>query len=67
MDDTKVGSSEKDDPAEVARQGYEASMAGKDKVVGGSFKNKLQSLAANVLLETATATMHRSDGGAGIG
>ena len=60
MDNTKVGSSEKDDPTEVARQGYEALMAGKDKVVGGSFKNKLQSLAANVLPETATAALHHS-------
>ncbi len=60
MDDTKIGSSEKDDPAEVARQGYEALMAGKDKVVGGSFKNKAEALAANVLPETATAAIHRS-------
>jgi short-subunit dehydrogenase len=42
MDDTKVGSGEKDDPADVARQGYEALMAGKDHVIAGSFKNKLQ-------------------------
>jgi hypothetical protein len=30
----KVGAGEKADPAEVARRGYEALMAGKEKVVG---------------------------------
>ncbi len=44
MDDTKVGASEKDDPAEVAKDGFEALMAGDDKVIAGSFKNKLQGL-----------------------
>jgi len=59
MEDTKVGASKKDDPAEVAKEGFEALMAGKDKVVAGSFTNKLQTLAANVLPETVTAEMHR--------
>src|SRR3954452_5107616 len=35
MEDTPIGEGPKDDPAEVARQGYEALMAGKGKVVGG--------------------------------
>ena len=48
MEDTKVGAEEKDDPAEVARQGYEALMAGKERVVGGSFKNKVQVAAGKV-------------------
>src|SRR6185369_12580936 len=34
MEDTKLGVSEKDDPAEVARQGFEAMTAGKDHVRG---------------------------------
>lgn len=59
MDDTKVGTSEKDDPAEVAREGYEALMAGKDHVVAGSLKNSAQVLASHVLPETAKAAMHR--------
>jgi uncharacterized protein len=33
MDDTPVGQSSKDDPALVAEQGFEALMAGKNKVV----------------------------------
>jgi short-subunit dehydrogenase len=43
MEDTAVGSSDsKDDPADVARAGYQALMAGKSSVVAGSFKNRLQ-------------------------
>lgn len=43
MEDTKLGQSEqKDDPAEVAHQGYEALMSGRSSVVAGSMKNRLQ-------------------------
>lgn len=59
MLDTPVGEEEKDDPAEVARQGYEALMAGKEKVVAGSFKNKAQVAAGRVLPDSAKAEMHR--------
>jgi short-subunit dehydrogenase len=60
MGDTKLGASEhKDDPAVVAKQGYEAMMAGKDHVVAGSFKNKAQVAAAKVLPDTALAAQHR--------
>jgi uncharacterized protein len=59
MEDTKVGASEKDDPAEVARQGYEALMAGKERVVGGSVKNKLQVAASRVIPDSKKAEMHR--------
>ncbi|MBV9081139.1 MAG: SDR family oxidoreductase [Acidobacteriaceae bacterium] len=59
MDDTKVGVSEKDDPAEVAREGFEALMAGKDRVIAGSFKNKAQVAAAAALPQTTVAGMHR--------
>src|SRR3712207_8485519 len=38
--DTKLGQGPKDDPAQVARQGYEALMAGKDKVVAGSLRSE---------------------------
>jgi len=59
MDDTKIGSSEKDDPADVAKTGFEALMAGEDHVVAGSFKNKVQSTMAHVLPDTLNAEMHR--------
>jgi short-subunit dehydrogenase len=51
-DDTKLGTSEKDDPAEVARDGFEALMAGKDHVVAGSFKNKVQATMSHILPDT---------------
>ena len=59
MEDTAVGSGPKDDPAEVAREGFEALMAGKERVVAGSLKNKLQVAAARVLPDRAAAQMHR--------
>ena len=55
MEDTKVGSEDKDDPAEVARQGYEALMAGEEKVVGGSLKNKVQTVAGKVIPDSKKA------------
>lgn len=61
MGDTKLGAMEnKDDPAEVARQGFEALMAGKDHVVAGSWRNRAQTMASNVLPETAKARTHAS-------
>jgi short-subunit dehydrogenase len=59
MDDTAVGAGEKDDPAQVAREGFEALMAGKDHIVAGSFKNKVQATIAHVLPDAATAELHR--------
>ena len=58
MEDTAVGQSSKDDPAEVAKQGFEALMAGKDAVVAGSMKNRLQTAAATVMPETSRAAAH---------
>ncbi len=59
MEDTRVGSGKKDDPAEVARQGFDALMKGDDKVVAGSFMNKVQGVAGRVIPDTAKAAMHR--------
>ncbi len=59
MEDTRVGSGKKDDPAEVARQGFDALMKGDDKVVAGSFMNKVQGVAGRVTPDTAKAAMHR--------
>jgi uncharacterized protein len=61
MEDTKVATSKKDDPAEVAKEGFEALMAGKDHVVAGSMKNRLQDAAAQILPEPAKAAMHRKE------
>ncbi|MDG4824848.1 SDR family NAD(P)-dependent oxidoreductase [Asanoa sp. WMMD1127] len=59
MQDTKVGSGRKDDPAKVAEQGFKALMKGDDHVVAGSFMNKVQAVAAKVAPDTAKAEMHR--------
>jgi short-subunit dehydrogenase len=59
MLDTKVGQARKDDPALVARQGFEALMAGKPKVVAGSLKTKVQGVANRVLPDRAKASAHR--------
>jgi short-subunit dehydrogenase len=59
MGDTKVGAGEKDDPAEVARQGFDALMAGKERVVAGAFKNKVQAAASRVLPDSVKAEKHR--------
>jgi len=53
--DTKVGQAEKDDPALVAKRGFEAMMDGKDSVLGGSFKSRMQGLANEILPETTKA------------
>jgi uncharacterized protein len=59
MEDTRIGAGEKDDPADVARQGYDALIAGKERVVGGSLKNRLQVAASKVLPDSKKAEMHR--------
>ena len=64
-DDTKLGVSEKDDPAEVAREGFEALMAGKDHVVAGSFKNKLQAAAGYALPDPLVAKAHAAQSAPG--
>ena len=58
MMDTKVGTEAKDDPAVVARDGFEAMQGGKADVVSG-WKNKLQTTVANVTPNTVLAERHR--------
>jgi short-subunit dehydrogenase len=59
MLDTKVGAGDKDDPADVAREGFEALMAGDERVVSASLKTKLQGRASRILPDSAKAEMHR--------
>jgi uncharacterized protein len=40
MQGTKVGEAEKDDPAQVARQGFEGLMKGEASVFGGSLTSR---------------------------
>jgi short-subunit dehydrogenase len=59
MDDTKAGAGQKDDPAQVARQGFEALMADKDKIIAGSLKTRVQGAATKVMPDKLTAEQHR--------
>jgi short-subunit dehydrogenase len=56
--DTRIGTGPKDDPAQVAKQGYEALMAGKDKVVAGSLLTKAQAAANTVLPDKLKSAAH---------
>ncbi len=58
MDDTPIGQAKKDDPVDVARQGFEALMAGKDRVVAASVLTKAQELAGKVLPDKLKAAVH---------
>jgi uncharacterized protein len=58
MMDTKIGQSKKDDPADVARQGFDAMMRGDGEVITG-WQNKLRSAIAHVLPADVSAEMHR--------
>src|SRR5205085_4666759 len=59
MEDTFVGKMKKDDPADVAKTGYDAMMNGERSVVH-SFKNKLQVAGAKILGGGISAKIHRS-------
>ena len=66
MEDTKVGQAKKDDPADVARTGWEAMKKGTSAVTYG-LKNKAQVAAAGILPEAVTAAMHRAQAEPGSG
>lgn len=58
MLDTKVGTMKKDDANKVARDGWDAMMAGKGHVVSG-LKNKLQVAASGIVSPATLAEQHR--------
>ena len=58
LQDTKVGTQAKDDPADVARDGFDAMMSGDAEVVSG-WKNKVQTTIANVTPSEMLAEQHR--------
>jgi short-subunit dehydrogenase len=59
MEDTRVGQADKDDPAQVAEQGFRALMKGEEKVVAGSLTTKAMGVAGAVLPDKVKAAMHR--------
>ena len=60
MDDTDVGQKGKSEsqPDEVAKQGIEALLAGKDHVYAASFKTKMEGMLANVVPGSVKGAMH---------
>ena len=58
MLDTRLAQGEKDDPADVAKAGFEAMMEGKGDVVTG-WKNKLETAVASVTPSGVLAERHR--------
>lgn len=58
LEDTAVGAGSKDDPAEVAKTGWEAMKAGDVQVVHG-LMNKVQTTIANVTPNAMLAEQHR--------
>jgi short-subunit dehydrogenase len=67
MDDTNVGSSSKDDPAQVAEQGYQAMLKGEDKVAGGSVSSQAQAKLSGLLPDRLKAALHRRMAAPGSG
>jgi short-subunit dehydrogenase len=60
MLDTNVGASDsKDDPADVARDGFEALMEGRERVVSHSLSTKLQGRGSRLMPDRLKAAMHR--------
>ena len=57
MMNTKVGTDKKDDPAEVAKNGFEAMMKGEGGVVSG-LHNKMQAAVAHVMPAETLAKQH---------
>jgi uncharacterized protein len=66
LDDTKVGQSKKDDPADVAKSGWEAMKSGEPAVIHG-LRNKLQVAVADVMTDAMTAEVHRKQTEPGSG
>ena len=58
MMDTNVGTAQKDNPATVAKDGFDAMMRGEGDVVSG-LHNKVQSAVANVMPAATLAKQHR--------
>ena len=58
MLDTRIGQSDKDDPADVARGGFDAMMRGESGVITG-LRNKIEAAVARVMPSDVIAEAHR--------
>jgi short-subunit dehydrogenase len=55
LESSKIGQGRKDDPDDVAKDGFEALMAGKPHVVAGSLRNKMMAEAGTHLPDRIAA------------
>ena len=60
LDDTPIGQGPQDDPADVARQGFEALMAGKRRVVAASLMTRAMELSNKVLPDRVKAAASKA-------
>ncbi|MDR7300093.1 SDR family NAD(P)-dependent oxidoreductase [Haloactinomyces albus] len=58
LESTRIGRGPKDDPAQVAQQGFEALMAGRQKIVAGSGMTKAMGAANSMLPDKIKAAAH---------
>jgi short-subunit dehydrogenase len=60
MEDTKLGQmKKKDDPRDVARDGFKALMAGDERAVSASLSTKAQGRGSRLLPDSVKAELHR--------
>jgi len=59
LDDTRIGQGPKDDPAQVAEQGFKALMEGDKKVLAGSLRTRAQGQAGKILPDSLKSEAHR--------
>jgi short-subunit dehydrogenase len=64
MMDTKIGEEKKMDPSDVAKQGYDAMLAGDGQVITG-WKNKMQAAMAHVMPAERLAKQHTKEAAPG--
>ncbi len=67
LEDTKLGSGDKDDPADVARDGFEALMEGDERVVSHSAKTKAEGRGSRLMPDSVKAEIHRKQAEPGSG
>ena len=58
MGDTRVGSGAQDDPADVARMGYDALMEGRERVVASGLRPRVEALASRFVPDRVKAALH---------
>jgi short-subunit dehydrogenase len=58
MLDTKMGASKKDDPTDVAREGFEAMMNGEERVISSSLAAKAQGIGGRLVPDSVKAKLH---------